>query len=49
MLSNEQVENALIHSLDASIPFRCDFIEKLAEFIMGKHPDVGSPWNIVKS
>lgn len=47
MLSNEQVENALIHSLDASIPFRCDFIEKLAEFIMARYPDAGRPWNIV--
>ena len=48
MLSNEQVENALIHSLDTSIPFKCDFIEKLAVFIMTRYPDAGRPWNVVK-
>ena len=48
MLSNEQVENALIHSLDASIQFKCDFIEKLTEFIMARYPDAGRPWNVAK-
>ena len=48
MLSNEQIENALIHSLDAGIPLRCDFIEKLAVFIMARYPDAGRPWNEVK-
>ena len=47
LLSNEQIKNALTHSLDPTIPLRCDFIEKLAEFIMRLHPDTGSPWSII--
>lgn len=48
MLSNEQVENALIHSLDANIPFKCDFIENLAKYVMVKFPETGRPWNLLK-
>ena len=46
-LTNEQVENALIHSLDDTILFRCDFIERLAMFIMDQYPDTGKPWSVV--
>lgn len=48
MLTNEHIENALIHSLDTSIPLRCDFIEKLAGFIANRYPETGRPWNVIR-
>ena len=47
LLTNEQIENALTHSLDDTILFRCDFIERLAMFIMDQYPDTGKPWSVV--
>lgn len=44
-LSAQQVENALVHSRDASIPLKCEFIEKLATYITQEFPSCGSPWN----
>ena len=49
LLTNAQVENALIHSLDDRIPIKCDFIEHLADFIMRNYPGTGRPWNIIRS
>ena len=47
LLTNEQIENALTHSLDETILFRCDFIERLATFIMDLYPDTGKPWSVI--
>lgn len=47
-ITQEMLENALTHSLDESIPFRCDFIEQLAKFIINMFPDAGSPWNLIR-
>ena len=45
MLTAEQVENAISHSLDDAIPFKCHFIETLAGHIVKLFPACGRPWN----
>lgn len=45
-LSEKHVEQAILHSRDTGIPFSCNFIETLAQYIMKEFPRTGSPWNV---
>lgn len=45
-LSEKHVEQAILHSRDTGIPFSCNFIETLAQYIMKEFPSTGSPWNV---
>lgn len=44
--SEKHVEQAILHSRDTGIPFSCNFIETLAQYIMKEFPGTGSPWNV---
>lgn len=48
-LSEEDIGIALQNSLDDTIPFKCDFIERLARFISERFSSVGAPWTLVKA